>query len=420
MVHTDFGAAADGSPYTIELGANWVHGRRNNPMWDFVQQYDMVNITTNDSRVAEYDQNGPARYMESTLAEWAEAQEKTEDLLSYMEENDIPDMPGRAALRYAGWYPDNNPYQRAIEWYEYTWDYGAYPEEVRLENSGTDDDVESTSSCGHSGNNDTDWDVNHEYNDEFIMDPRGYNFMINEQAREFLNPDEQLLLHTTVANVTYDDDGVEVYADDGTCIRADYAICTFSIGVLQSNSVSFSPVLPTAKRFAISSMQMTIYMKLFLQFPENFWGEDEHLLYADPTGKGYYPVWQSLSAERYIPGSNIILATVVGDEARRIERQSDEATQAEMMEVLRTMFPGKTIPEPTAFLYPRWGQTTWTHGSYSITPAGFSEDMFVALRENVGNLWFAGEALAESQSTTHGAWQSGREVGAKVAELILD
>lgn len=100
---------------------------------------------------------------------------------------------------------------------------------------------------------------------------------------------------------------------------------------------------------------MGTYTKIFLQFNETFWDRDtQFFLYADPKSRGYYPVWQSLSATGFIEESNIIFVTVVDGDSYRVEQQSDEETKAEVMEVIRTMFPDKEIPDPIAFMYPRW------------------------------------------------------------------
>lgn len=100
---------------------------------------------------------------------------------------------------------------------------------------------------------------------------------------------------------------------------------------------------------------MGTYTKIFLQFNETFWDRNtEFFLYADDKSRGYYPVWQSLAAPGFMEESNIIFVTVVDGQSYRVEQQSDEETKAEVMAVLRTMFPEKEIPDPIDFHYPRW------------------------------------------------------------------
>jgi len=67
----------------------------------------------------------------------------------------------------------------------------------------------------------------------FVHDPRGFNSFIRGEASSFLNAsDPRLPLSTIVTNISYTPEGVVIINEDGSCISADYAICTFSIGVL--------------------------------------------------------------------------------------------------------------------------------------------------------------------------------------------
>lgn len=211
-----------------------------------------------------------------------------------------------------------------------------------------------------------------------------------------------------------------ILTTNGTCIEADYAISTVSLGVLQNDVITFEPELPEWKQSAIATFTMATYTKMFFQFNKTFWPTDKQFfLYADPTTRGYYTVWQSLSTEGYLPGSNILFATLVEQQSYRVEAQDDEITKAEAMAVLRLMFPNITVPDPIAFLYPRWTQTPWAYGSYSNWPAGTTLEMHQNLRANVDRLYFAGEAQsAEYFGFLHGAWFEGQEAGERIAGQI--
>ena len=169
-----------------------------------------------------------------------------------------------------------------------------------------------------------------------MFDQQGYNKFIRGEASTFLRPeDPRLLLKSTVTNVSYDNTGVVALTSDGSCYRASYAICTFSLGVLQAAlagvaPVSFEPDFPHWKQLAITNFDMGIYTKIFLQFhpTQQFWDSNtQYFLYAHPTTRGYYPVWQSLSAPGFLPGSGIFFVTVVDEQSRRVEAQSDEQTK---------------------------------------------------------------------------------------------
>lgn len=254
-----------------------------------------------------------------------------------------------------------------------------------------------------------------------VIDQRGYSAIIEGEASSFLQRDDpRLLLNHKITGISHSEDGVTVHTDNGGCFSAAYAICTFSLGVLQSDTVRFSPGLPEWKETAIQKFSMGTYTKIFFQFNETFWPQDKQFfLYASPTTRGYYAIWQSLSTQGFMPRSNIIFVTVTHDELYRVEQQTDEETKQEALDVLRDMFPHKTVPEPTAFMYPRWTKTPWAYGSYSNWPVGTTLEMHQNLRANVGRLWFAGEAAsAQYFGFLHGAWFEGREAGAQVAGLV--
>lgn len=69
--------------------------------------------------------------------------------------------------------------------------------------------------------------------------------------------------------------------------------------------------------------------------------------------------------------------------------------KAEVLAVLRSMYPNTTIPEPDAFYLPRWHSDPLYRGSYSNWPSSFLKDHHTNLRATVGRrLWFGGEATS--------------------------
>jgi polyamine oxidase len=125
------------------------------------------------------------------------------------------------------------------------------------------------------------------------IDQRGFATIIQSQAAEFLS-EEQVQLNATVKAIHYSNNGVSVSLTDGTNLSADYALVTFSLGVLQHDEVVFKPALPQWKLEAIHGMAMVsrlshvifspsysrgqgTYTKIYLQFPQKFWFNTEVL-----------------------------------------------------------------------------------------------------------------------------------------------
>jgi hypothetical protein len=81
-------------------------------------------------------------------------------------------------------------------------------------------------------------------------------------------------------------------------------------------------------------------------------------------------VWATLTATTYrVTGLNVF------------ESMTDAEVQAELMDVLHTMYPDMTdIPEPTSILFHRWYNDPLTRGSYSNWPASFFQEHHDNLR----------------------------------------
>lgn len=153
-----------------------------------------------------------------------------------------------------------------------------------------------------------------------------------------------------------------------TVMPAVFSLTLDRLGVLQSDTVAFEPELPDWKRLGIETFSMGTYTKIFLQFPPDqvFWDTSyQFFLYADPHQRGYYPIFQSLDGEGFLPGSGIIFVTVVQSQSYVVEAQDDQTTKEEVLAVLRDMFGAENVPEPIAFMYPRWSLEAWAYGSYS-------------------------------------------------------
>ncbi|CAI0398704.1 unnamed protein product [Linum tenue] len=241
--------------------------------------------------------------------------------------------------------------------------------------------------------------VDHGTNVYFVSDPRGFETVVHHVADQFLDKRDPRLKVNQVTNkqkmvareISYSKKGVTVMTEDGSIFQARYAIVSVSLGVLQSNLISFKPELPKWKRRAVNGFNMGNFTKIFLKFPTKFWPSNtagsEFFLYAHEN-RGYYPTWQNL--ENVLPGSNILLVTVTGDESKRIDKLADETIREEAMVALRKMF-GNGIPDPEQILVPRWLSNRLFRGSYSNWPVGYKQSNHKQLKDPVGPIFFTGE-----------------------------
>ena len=257
VAHTTFGRKPSGSSYVIELGANWVQGIESpggpvNPIWTLAEDYHLTNTYSNYSSLETFTEKGADDYTD-LIDTFDNAYSIAEQDAGYIQNLNLQDRSFRSGLRLADWRPLEDPKADAIEWWQIDFEYAYTPDQGSQE--------------WLIVNYNTTFYTYSEANN-FVFDQRGFNAFIKGQASTFLKKnDSRLLLNTIVTNISYTDDGVTVYTRDGSCIQAEYAICTFSLGVLQNDAVSFSPALPSWKQMGIETFSMGTYTKIFLQFP---------------------------------------------------------------------------------------------------------------------------------------------------------
>ncbi|KAL1533996.1 polyamine oxidase1, flavin-containing amine oxidoreductase [Salvia divinorum] len=378
----DFGGVA------VELGAGWiagVGGKQTNPLWEMARQSNLRTCFSDysNARFNIYHNNGNIFPAGVAAEAYDKAVESAVEKLRNQESGETPTSPKR-------------PIDLAIDFMLHDFEMA---------------EVEPIPTYVDFGDS------------EFLVaDERGYEHLVYEMAESFLSTsdgqimDTRLKLNNVVRTMEQSRTGVVVKTEDGNVYQAKYAILSVSIGVLQSNLISFSPPLPRWKTEAISNIDIMVYTKVFLKFPHRFWPSDadkEFFMYAHQT-RGYYTFWQSM--ENAYPGSNILVVTLTNEESKRIEAQSDEETKREAMGVLRAMF-GVHIPEAIDILVPRWWNNRFQRGSYSFYPVHVDHHLLHRVKAPVGRIFFSGEHTSDKfNGYVHGGYYSGMDTSKALIE----
>ncbi|EPQ50455.1 amine oxidase [Gloeophyllum trabeum ATCC 11539] len=408
--------------YTVERGANWVHGtqtrdfERVNPIWEMVKRWGVRTMYSDYyGSMTTYDETGPAPFLpllNASLAAYAALVTHACPPASSTSSECTSDSSARDGYESLGFHPET-PAEKAVEYYTFDWEYADRPEKTSWWASGLSNNHTYEPSAGGFS------PTNH-----LSVDPRGFKHFILAEAQSFLDP-AQVRLNSMVKEIRLKDERVEVVLESGEVLTGEYALCTFSLGVLQAGDVRWDErLIPHGgwKEKALAGMDMATFTKIFLQFEEKFWFDTEFALYAGQE-RGYYPVWQSLDHPKLYPGSGILFVTVTGDFARRVDAMSEKDVKREVLEVLGRMYPNVTIPEPIAFHIPHWLSDPLFRGSYSNWPATFTRSQHAALRAKVGGkkgkVWFAGEHTSEQWfGFLHGAYYEGLAVSEEMVRCI--
>ncbi|KAG2173264.1 hypothetical protein INT43_004638 [Umbelopsis isabellina] len=392
--------------YQIEKGCNWVQGLGTNPIYELAKKWDLDIVENNYDDLAFYDNHGKINGTKA-YNDFNDALDASYDLAENRSKTHQADISSRAALDLVGWNP-LKPIEQAVEYYAFDWEFAEDPDVTSAFYAYVGED----SYDGSFGPNSDD--------DKFVIDQRGFKYIFVQEAKQYLKEnDPRLMLSTTVTNVKWSDKGVTISTKDGAKIEADYAITTFSLGVLQNDDVTWTPEMPDWKRVGVFGFHMATYLKLFLAWDHQFWDDNQYTVYADPASRGFYNTWQNFNA--FFPKnktSNIFYVTLTQDQAYRIEAMSDEDIKAEVTEVVRGMY-GKHINPPVDMFVPRWHSDPLFRGTYSNWPIGELEEHHKNMRAPMGRVWFAGEAMSRGfYGYLQGAWITGSETGTNVAKCI--
>ncbi len=206
-----------------------------------------------------------------------------------------------------------------------------------------------------------------------------------------------------VNSISYDTNGVSVTTDRGA-YRARRAIVTLPLGVLKLGRIEFDPLLPANKQEAIASLNMGLFNKVAVRFEEPFWPRNRDMIELTPYGDRI--TCQILNWFKYT-GHPILVFCIAANTAKEWETKTDDDIRITIVEILQHLF-GNAALEPTSINVTRWGQDQFSMGSYSIVHPGATPKLFHALAEPVPPLYFAGEAtIRVHQGTVHGAYISG-------------
>lgn len=364
----------------IELGAAWIHGINTNCLWPMAQDCGLQGY------MADYDnftvRNGNGEDVTEKAREvdekFSASYEKVLDLTKQVIAGEIEDISLRSALEKVGWHPQTSM-EHLIERFRINYLYAESADKLCL--STTEVDL-------------------HPDQDFFVTDKRGMDQIIKQLTDQVLEEnDTRVIFNKVVTEIYYSSDGVQVTTANGEIFESDYAITTFSAGVLQ-NSVSFAPPLPIAKQTFLKKISMVNYTKTFLKFSDDcpvFWDNTEFIFYEN-NKNGKYTFWENLA---FSGKGSMIAVTHVSPESEDIEDSDDDTIKEEAMAVLREMYPDKTIPSAEKILVTRWSKNGLFGGAYSdklyhkngSVDAPYSVEEIDAFNSPVGNLYFAGESF---------------------------
>lgn len=253
--------------------------------------------------------------------------------------------------------------------------------------------------------------------------PPGFSTILEILSREI--PKGNIVFNAPVRCINWDMGPASKYPvcvelENGELHYANHVIVTVSLGVLKATcDHMFRPSLPAEKLAAISAIGFGVVDKVFLEF--------EHPV-VEPDVFRLSILWDDkISQEEDIQNSwfrkiysfevvheRILVGWLSGKQAIFMESLTDQQVSDDCVAVLKRVLR-RDIPHPIRIIRTKWGTNPLTYGSYSFVKVGSSqrdiEELGQPLRsknQTKPSLLFAGEATHPNfYSTTHGALLTG-------------
>ena len=111
------------------------------------------------------------------------------------------------------------------------------------------------------------------------------------------------------------------------------------------------------------------------------------------------------------------MVTIVSNVANGLEMLNDTIIVGQAMKVLRSMYSDRAVPDPSAFVIPRWHSDAAFLGSYSNmkTGATTTSKFFTEMQQVDGVHYFAGEHTDYNYNGfLQGAFRSGAAIAKKI------
>jgi monoamine oxidase len=220
-------------------------------------------------------------------------------------------------------------------------------------------------------------------------------------------------LNCPVRQVDWRGAAVALDSDVGR-VTARAAIVTVPTDLLAAGTIRFSPDLPPDKRHAAAGLPLGADEKLYFRIEGDIAGvgpESYRLGSPDRTRTAGYLVKPL--------GRPLVEAYVGGSLARDLAAAAHDAFAAFALEELAALFGNDVRKVLVPVAASSWTRDPWSQGAYSYARPGHADDRLILAAPLGDRLFFAGEATsAESFSTAHGAYESGRRAAEEAAAVL--
>ena len=249
----------------------------------------------------------------------------------------------------------------------------------RLENTARWDGKEYTSVSS--------WENNFRYNfmpESKFKNTTWYDF-VNENIAK--NVKDKIQFNSPVTSVDYSKNEVIVTTSNGDKQKAEKVLVSVSIGVLNSNMITFNPELGPKKMEAIESISFEPGFKVIMKFNEKFYPDAIELKVKNGE-KVFYDMAFKKGAKTHILGF-----LCKGEEAKKYySLVSEKKIISKIINELDEIFDGKASQTYLhEYRYENWGQHEFTRGTWTKAFQEKKSTLNILNQSLDQKVYFAGE-----------------------------
>ncbi|CAF0978144.1 unnamed protein product [Brachionus calyciflorus] len=417
----------------IELGAQWIHGTKKNPIYDLTKALNLLDEKKNVAGKMHYATQDGTLLNEEFVDKIFRKIENIFDNLDDLIENELDDDSDEniGVLLDDGFIKIlrklksneniNIEVVKAI--------YKSRCNEEKYESSC--EDLRRLSAIGWNEYEDFD-------GDQFTRLKYGFGKLIEYLCSQI--PSKNILLNHLVTKIDWSMSPVTItclnkMSNNTITFNADHVITTCSLGYLKNHHHElFMPNLPLNKIKAIENLGFGCVNKIFVVYEEAIfksldglkilWRDDLNFK-LECDGKKWKlednKFYRALDNFEVLPNQpNILICFVVGRDALFIEKLEEECLIDVIDELFSKCFPHLNLPKPKHVIKSKWGNDQYANGSYTYIKTGSTVSDVKALAQPLKDtLFFSGEGTTfKYMSTVHGAYITGREAANRVIRAI--
>lgn len=376
----------------FDLGASWIHGIDDNPIWAITQENNIGTTIFNYDNSQYFHKNGKS-FSEKEAQEFEFYIDKIENSLSQTQKKSALEAIKEIifSLNYSGNTFSENDLKKLLL---------SFFERIANDPFATNLDLLSSNYQNYEGY----------FQGNEVVFPKGYC-----QIVESISKNIEFKLNIDVKTIHYEGECVKLIDSNDNVYIGSRVVVTVPLGILKKNHIEFHPPLSRDYIYSIQEIGFGSFNKVFFELEQPL---PFRLKSSMEKISDFY--WNDTDCFNILDLSRIYqkptyLMLFGGDKSKFIDNSTDREVSDFVFSSLQKQFHG--IPnKPQKIIVTRWGADPYSCGSFSFPSLNHTDDLIKILHQPIRKLiFFAGEHCSlKYAGTVHGAYLSGCEAAEKI------